>query len=95
MRKTKSRERESLTVVVLFFGLLTCLALVLTSCNTNTRNNPFNEDINALEDLNEYILFDLEEGRIPEQTANLYVFSNLILIKKMENIASVTYKQHQ
>ena len=94
MSKTNTKEKESLTVVVLFFGLLTCLAIILTSCNTN-RHDPFTEDINALEDLNEYILYDLEEGKIPPKTANLYVYSNLILIKKLQNIASVTYKQHQ
>ena len=95
----KMPNLSHISIVVLFFGVLTCLALLLTSCSTQQQGIvypcPFGEDISTLQDMNEYIIYDLNAGNMPEATAKMYVLSNEILIRKLDNIASVTYKQHQ
>ncbi len=84
--------------VIGWFGLLFILALLLTSCgnvSTTKSNDPFSKDIITLKNLNEYIVYDLQNGKMPEKTARFYVYSNQILMKKLQKVASVTYKQHQ
>ena len=97
-------EIKPLLTAILFFGLITLLAYSLTAQIVHRQPitqkmesyiNPFNEEVEKLEDCIEWLDEDMHNGTVSKESGSLYISNLVEVIKVLKNTPSMTYKQYQ
>ena len=103
------QELKPLIAVIIFFSVMILIAVSANGQVTHSQPipddyiratgmwkvNPFFEEINTLSDMIEWMDEDIHNDQIPEGLGTLYINNIEQVIKKLEKVPPVVYKQYQ